>query len=309
MQSKKRVLGKGLGALLPNRGANAATEHIVAAATAPHEESSPLGELVQEIPITAIQPNPQQPRLHFSEEALEELAASIRSHGVLQPILVSQRGVRYVLIAGERRWRAAQRAGLETIPAIVREVSERESLEYTLIENLQREDLNPIEEARAYNTLMVNFGLTQEQVAARVDKSRPAVANALRLLNLPEDIQAHVEAGRLSAGHARALLTLPTAEEQRHWCKVALRRGLSVRQLENKIQHHLSRSSRPKARTSRSAATDAPALAELRNRFEEILGCRVQISMSGTNSGKVEIYFTSLDELDRIKEAMGIQEE
>ncbi len=308
MQSKKRPLGKGLAALLPNKSSSSATEHIVAAATSPHDHSEPPQETIQQIPVAAIQPNPQQPRMRFSEEGIEELAASIRTHGILQPVLVTKRGNSYWLIAGERRWRAAQRAGLESIPAIVREVSDRESLEYALIENLQREDLNPIEEARAYNALMVNFGLTQEEVAACVDKSRPAVANALRLLNLPDDIQADVEAGRLSAGHARALLALPTADEQRHWRKVTLSRGLSVRQLENEIQHHLSRKTSHRPRAKRPSVADAAALSDLRNQFEDALGCKVLITMSGPSSGKVEIHFSTLDELDRIKEAVGIHD-
>lgn len=308
MQSKKRALGKGLSALLPQKPASA-PEHIITAATAPHHEpDTPTGAHVLQLPTEALTPNPLQPRHTFDDSALEELAASVKTHGVLQPILVTKQDNRYVIIAGERRWRAAQRAGLPTVPAIVRDVSNLQALEFALIENLQREDLNPIEEARAYQVLADDFGLSQEQIAERVNKSRPAVANALRLLNLPPDIQADIEAGLLSAGHARALLALPSEEEQRRWRDTVLAQGLSVRELEQAIQRSLERTPRPKPRKRQADNLPEPALRALRERFEEVLACRVQISMSGADRGKVEIYFSSLDELDRIKEALGIGE-
>jgi ParB family chromosome partitioning protein len=308
MQSKKPALGKGLSALLPPRQPSSAPEHIIAAATGPHAEPPPEKDRVLELAIDAITPNPFQPRQQFDETALDELAASIRAHGLLQPVLVTRRQNQWVLVAGERRWRAAQRVGLSTIPAIAVEISEREALEIALVENLQREDLNPIDEARAYRVLIERFGLTQDEVATRVEKSRPAVANALRLLNLPPDIQADVEAGRLSAGHARALLALPTARDQRQWRDLTLKRGLSVRELESLIQKQQARPPKARQRTGKPASATDGAVDDLRQRFEEALACKVHIAMSGPDRGKVEIYFTSLDELDRIKEALGIQE-
>jgi len=305
MQSKKKPLGKGLSALLPQKpvATSDATEHLIAAATAPRDSSE--ADRVHHLRVADIRPNPHQPRQHFDEAALEELAASIRTHGLLQPVLVTRKHNSWVLVAGERRWRAAQKAGLEVIPALVVHPTEREELEYALVENLQREDLNPLEEARAYAVLMERFGLSQEEVAERVEKSRPAVANALRLLKLPEDIQQNVENGTLSAGHARALLALPNDEERRHFRDLVIERQLSVRELEQLIHKHLQRKPRRKEmRTPRTSQQHS--LDDLRARFEEVLACRVQITMTNPDRGKVEIYFSSLDELERIKEALGV---
>lgn len=305
MQSKKKPLGKGLSALLPQKpvATSDATEHIIAAATAPRDSSE--ADRVHHLRVADIRPNPHQPRQHFDEGALDELAASIRTHGLLQPVLVTRKNNAWVLVAGERRWRAAQKAGLEVIPALVVNPTEREELEYALVENLQREDLNPIEEARAYAVLMERFGLSQEEVAERVEKSRPAVANALRLLKLPTDIQQSVENGTLSAGHARALLALPSEEEQRLFRDLVIERQLSVRELEQLIHKHLQR--KPRRKETRSPRTSHQySLDDLRTRFEEVLACRVQITMTNPDRGKVEIYFSSLDELERIKEALGV---
>jgi len=305
MQSKKKPLGKGLSALLPQKpvATSDATEHIIAAATAPRDSSE--ADRVHHLRVADIRPNPHQPRQHFDEGALDELAASIRTHGLLQPVLVTRKNNAWVLVAGERRWRAAQKAGLEVIPALVVNPTEREELEYALVENLQREDLNPIEEARAYAVLMERFGLSQEEVAERVEKSRPAVANALRLLKLPTDIQQSVENGTLSAGHARALLALSSEEEQRLFRDLVIERQLSVRELEQLIHKHLQR--KPRRKETRSPRTSHQySLDDLRTRFEEVLACRVQITMTNPDRGKVEIYFSSLDELERIKEALGV---
>jgi len=305
MQSKKKPLGKGLSALLPQKpvATSDATEHIIAAATAPRDSSE--ADRVHHLRVADIRPNPHQPRQHFDEGALDELAASIRTHGLLQPVLVTRKNNGWVLVAGERRWRAAQKAGLEVIPALVVNPTEREELEYALVENLQREDLNPIEEARAYAVLMERFGLSQEEVAERVEKSRPAVANALRLLKLPTDIQQSVENGTLSAGHARALLALSSEEEQRLFRDLVIERQLSVRELEQLIHKHLQR--KPRRKETRSPRTSHQySLDDLRTRFEEVLACRVQITMTNPDRGKVEIYFSSLDELERIKEALGV---
>jgi len=305
MQSKKKPLGKGLSALLPQKpvATSDATEHIIAAATAPRDSSE--ADRVHHLRVADIRPNPHQPRQHFDEGALDELAASIRTHGLLQPVLVTRKNNGWVLVAGERRWRAAQKAGLEVIPALVVNPTEREELEYALVENLQREDLNPIEEARAYAVLMERFGLSQEEVAERVEKSRPAVANALRLLKLPTDIQQSVENETLSAGHARALLALSSEEEQRLFRDLVIERQLSVRELEQLIHKHLQR--KPRRKETRSPRTSHQySLDDLRTRFEEVLACRVQITMTNPDRGKVEIYFSSLDELERIKEALGV---
>ncbi len=306
MQSKKRALGKGLAALLPTKTDSAATEHIIAAATEPAVAPAADRETTAMLPVDALRPNPFQPRQQFDEAALDALAASIRERGLLQPVLVTRRQGEWVLVAGERRWRAAQRAGLKNIPAIVLELTDQEALELALIENLQREDLNPLEEARAYRVLIERFGLSQEEVAARVDKSRPSVANALRLLNLPEDIQADVESGRLSPGHARALLALPTHEAQRRWRDITIERQLSVRQLEAEIQRFRSRNAKSRPRKKLPGHAGDAAVQDLRRRFEEVLCCKVLIVLHGPDRGKVEIRFTSLDELDRIKEALGI---
>lgn len=311
MQSKKRALGKGLAALLPAKSpaiAQAPSHILQAATTSSSRDLHEDKEALLQLPVDAISPNPAQPRQHFEEAALEELAASIRSHGLLQPVLVSRRSDRWILVAGERRWRAAQRAGLETIPAIALDISDREALELALVENLQREDLDPLEEARAYRVLIDRFGLSQEEVAQRVEKSRSAVANALRLLSLPEDLQDELRAGRLSAGHARALLALESAEDQRAFAELIIREGLSVRQIERLIQKHLARPISSRRRKAGVRTSDDTHLRDLRQRFEEVLACRVDIKMTGPNCGKIEIQFSSLDELDRIRDILGVSD-
>ncbi|RMH26067.1 MAG: ParB/RepB/Spo0J family partition protein, partial [Candidatus Hydrogenedentota bacterium] len=221
-----------------------------------------------------------------------------------------RRDSKWVLVAGERRWRAAQLAGLEHIPAIELKLSDQELLEYALIENLQRENLNPIEEARAYQVLIERFGLTHEEVASRVEKSRPAVANTLRLLNLPEILQRDIEEGRLSAGHGRALLALPTDEERLQVRNEVLQKGLSVRDTEALVLRMLGEKTKAerKPRPRQRLAEDEFA-ERLRNRLEEVLACRVQVRVFDSQRGKIEIHYTSLDELDRICAQLGVADE
>ncbi len=243
------------------------------------------------IRVTEIEPNKAQPRKHFDEAALAELAASVAQHGVLQPLLVRPLpGGQYQLVAGERRWRAARMAGLQEVPAVVREMSEQEAAEIALIENLQRQDLNPMEEAQGYRTLMESYGLTQEETAKAVNKSRPAVANALRLLSLPGSIASLVQSGELSAGHARALLSFETKEQQEVAAKAAVSQGLSVRALENMAK---------KARTPRGERTHTrrdPFFDEVELALAEHLGRKIKVSAK-ENAGVLEIEFYGKDDL------------
>src|SRR6266849_1323910 len=215
--NQKKVLGRGLGALIPQRG-----------------DVDPLRDGLAQIPITQITPNPYQPRKAFNEASIEELARSVREHGIVQPIVVTRTSdSHYRLIAGERRLRAAQRAGLQTVPAVIKELlKEGDSLQIALIENIQREDLNPIEEATAYHQLHQEFGLTQEEISRRVGKERSTVANFLRLLKLPESVKKLLASGQLSMGHARALLALESAKKQEQLADRVVRRNLNVRQTE-----------------------------------------------------------------------------
>lgn len=281
---RRRGLGRGLGALIPGGGEENQEPHAAAQ------------ERVIQVPIAAIRANPRQPRKEFNDESLEELARSIREHGILQPVLVCQQDGAYKLIAGERRFRAAQRAGLRTIPAIVRTADARASLELALIENLQREDLNPIEEARAYQQLLEDFGLTQAEIAERVGKSRPAIANSLRLLQLPPDLQTAVAARRITAGHARALLAAGGAQEQRHLAQRLLSSPTSVR-----VAEQLSRSAK------QDTSTVTPDWAAAEDALRRALGLKVRLSRRRDGSGKLEIEYPSLEALNRLLERLGVQ--
>lgn len=251
--------------------------------------------------VTHIVPNRFQPRRTFGEEALEELATSIAEVGVLQPLIVTPRsdGDGWELISGERRWRAAQRAGLARVPVVVREVDEREMLEIALIENLQREDLDPIEEARGYRQLLEEFGLTQAELAGRVGRSRPAVANALRLLELPEPVRKRVEEGALSAGHARTLLGLEDRERIVEIAQRVIDRGLSVRQLERlvKRENAAGEEDEPPAREVEAAELER---ARIEEGLQRSLGTRVRIHGGGNGKGRIEIAFYSIDDLERL---------
>ncbi len=270
----KKGLGKGLDALF----ADNATELDL---------STPVT-----LRLTEIEPNRGQPRKHFDEEALGALADSIKEHGVLQPLVVRPipGGGTYQLVAGERRWRAARMAGLSVVPVVIRELDDREATEIALIENLQREDLNPIEEAEGYQTLMQGFGLTQDEVSQRVGKSRPAVANALRLLNLPVPVLGMVENGRLSAGHARSLLSAEDPDKIGTLANEIVSKGLSVREIEKLLKRG---SNKPK----RAAAKEREVLAyEIETSLAQRLGRRIKV-VTGRNGGHIEVEFYDEEDL------------
>lgn len=286
--ARQAGLGRGLGALIP-----------------PELEQADQGEAVLvQLPIAAIVTNRHQPRKAFDEEALAQLTASVRELGVLQPLLVRPLGdQRYELVAGERRWRAAKRAGLPAVPAIVRSVDDTTSLEHALVENLHRQDLNPLEEAAAYQQLIEDFHLTHEQVATRVGKSRAAVTNSLRLFQLPPAIQRLVADRQLTAGHARALLGTPDRSFQEHLAGRAVSEGLSVRDVEDAVRARSGGDS-PEPSTTRSAAARparlrAPGLLELEELLSLYLETNVQVT-TGSRKGRVVIDFADLEDLERI---------
>jgi ParB family chromosome partitioning protein len=260
--------------------------------------SAPLtgSSAILEIPVAAISPNPLQPRKRFGDEALAELSASMKRSGVLQPVVVRRSGSGYQLIVGERRWRAARMAGLERIPALVRETADAEGLELALVENLLREDLNPIEEAEAYQRLLAEFGWTQEELAAKVGKDRSSVANGLRLLRLPAPIQDDLRAGRLAMGHARALLSLASEAEQLRLRDEILAHSWSVRTTEEGVQTR-------RVTVSRRVPRRSPDITALEDRLREALATRVRV-VGNERRGRIEIVYTSSDELDRLTETL-----
>ena len=263
------------------------------------------GEGSVSLPISQVEPGLNQPRKRFDPEALAELADSIREHGIIQPLTVRRLSSGYYqIIAGERRWRAAKQAGLDEVPAVIIEADDRKVMEIGLIENLQREDLNPAEEARGYQVLMEEYGMTQEQVAQRMGKSRPAVTNALRLLNLPEDLMALVEEGKLSAGHARALLGAPTPALQRQGARAVLDKGLSVRQTEALVKA-LQKEKKPKVRSEDMLAI---YLADLEKNLGSQLGRKVHIQHRG-KKGKLELEYYSEDDLETLLRLLNYTQE
>jgi ParB family transcriptional regulator, chromosome partitioning protein len=288
---RRPALGRGMAALLPNAPPPHAAAPVV---------SIVPGRTLLMLPVEAIERNPNQPRKRFEEAKLDELAASIREHGIVEPILVRKEGGRYRILAGERRWRAAQRAGLKEVPAVLREATEREAFELALVENLQRTDLNAIEEAEAYEVLVEDHGLTQEQIAERVGKDRSTVANALRLLKLPPDVRDLVRDGQLDMGHARALLGLEGAEAIRKVAGRAVREGLSVRATEALVRL-LSLKGRKKA----PAPPESPGIRALAQRLQRRLGARVRVVPKSAVAGRLEVEYTSLDELDGILAKIG----
>jgi ParB family chromosome partitioning protein len=257
-----------------------------------------------EVALDQIQPNSNQPRKSFESSGLEDLANSIRTSGVIQPVIVRRVPRGYQLIAGERRWRAARQAGLERIPAIVREATDAESLELALVENLLREDLNPMEEAEAYRNLLGQFGWTQEQLAQRIGRDRTSVANALRLLRLPDEIQDDLRAGRLTMGHARALLALTTTAEQLKLRDEILAHDWSVRATEDSIR--AAESAAPPRRTPRRRRGHSAELAALEQSLQRALMTRVVIS-GNERRGKIEVTYATADELERLAELLGAQ--
>lgn len=280
--ARRSGLGRGLDSLIP--------------AAAP-EPTTSVAATTDEVPVGDIDPNPHQPRSHFDEENLAALAASVREVGVLQPILVRPVGDRYELIAGERRWRAARRAGLSHIPVVVRAIDDAASLEQAVVENLHRQDLNPLEEAGAYQQLIEDFGLTQEDVARRVGRSRSAVANILRLFQLPPSVQRMVREAQLSAGHARALLATPDRSFQEALARKAVDKGLTVRQVEDAVRSRTE--STPPARPTEPGQTRPPGLLELEGLLSDRLDTRVSVSM-GAKKGRMVIDFADVEDLERI---------
>jgi ParB family chromosome partitioning protein len=280
-------LGKGLSALLgelpPAAEALAADERAV-----------------REIPVARCSPNPHQPRGRFDPEETRRLADSIRQRGLLQPILVTPDGAGgYRIVAGERRWRAAREAGLDTVPAVVRQVGPREMLELALIENLQRTDLNAIEEARGYQALVERFGLGHGEIAERVAKDRSTIANALRLLDLPREVQELVETGRLAMGHARALLGLDSAEDQVRLARATAAKGLSVRQVEALVRRARAGEDRPRSRTPRSRHVRS-----LEDELQRALATRVRIVESKGGGGMIQLSYSSAEEFERLRDLL-----
>ncbi len=290
---KRKVLGRGLETLLP-----AASRWVAAAATSPSTPAA--GEMVRELPVGQIDRNPYQTRLRLDEAALTELAESIKVSGVMQPVLVRPMdGGRFQLIAGERRWLACQRAGKTTVPAIVRQVSNEQAMEMTIIENLQREDLNPIEQARAYERLGREFGLTQEQMAHRTGKERSSVANFLRLLKLPKEVQALVEQDKISFGHAKALMSLDSPEAMLKLANRSVALSMSVRQVEATVQNIMN----PDPKRESSERQVDPNVRQAERDLESSLGVRVQIT-DRHGKGKIVIHYKSLEDFDRVLEAL-----
>ena len=275
---KKKGLGKGLGALLTD------------------EKSSIDSDNIKEIKIIDVEPNKSQPRKSFNEEKLEELADSIRQNGVITPILVQEApNGYYTIIAGERRWRAAKKAGLKEIPAIVKKLDNQKLFEISLIENLQREDLNPVEEAFGYKNLMEEYGLNQEEVAQKVSKSRSGIANSLRLLNLPKDVLNLLSEGAISVGHAKVLLSLTDDNGKLQLCSLTIEKNLSVRELEAEVKKYMT----PAKKETKENLNIKLAYEKIEKSIEDILGTKVKIS-GKKNKGKIQIDYYSAKDLERI---------
>ena len=286
----KKGLGKGLGALLSVDGI-------------PETQK----DSVVELKINDISPNSEQPRKRFNEEALQELADSIKENGVIQPIIVSKRGTGYRIVAGERRWRASRLAGMKVIPAIVRDLTDQQTMEQALIENIQRQDLNPLEEAFAMDNLMKEHGLTQEALAKKLGKSRPAIANTLRLINIDESLQDFIRNGDLSAGHARALLAITDKEEQKKAADVVMIKEMSVRETEEYVKKILNGT--PAApRKSREKGSNAIAVStkDVEHKLTAHYGTKVKLKLKDESKGKgsIVIEFYSYDDLDALLEMM-----
>jgi ParB family transcriptional regulator, chromosome partitioning protein len=291
VEKQRKALGKGLSALLPGRGAGPGAA-VAAAVAVPTTEPAPTT-----LPIDAIHPNPMQPRVVFQPDRLEELAASIRANGIIQPLIVRRHAGQYQLIAGERRWRASKIAGLTDVPVVIQEVADPLLLELALIENIQREDLNAIETAHAYERLGRELELSQEEIGRRTGKDRSSITNALRLLKLPTEVQLLLAEHRLSMGHARAVLGLPTAEQQIEVAEKAAAQGLSVRQVEALVQDLTS--DRPRTGHKKEAVADPNVRAAV-DELERALGTRVRIVELSEQRGRIEIEYYSQADLDRL---------
>src|SRR6266404_5352911 len=288
-------LGKGLGAL------------IGTPSTVPRMDGLDSGEKVHQVSLAHIVPSPLQPRKDFAHEPLQELIDSIRQHGIIQPLIVRRVGARIELIAGERRWRAAQEAGLTQVPVIIRSASDLEVLELSLIENLQRADLNPIEEAQGYARLANEFGMRQEDIALKVGRSRAAVANAMRLLDLHPQVQVWLAQDLLSVGHAKVLLALKAPEEQLLAAETVLRRNATVRSTERLVARQLGLGRGRRKRGTGEATTTPAAIEDLQNRLQQKLGTRVRIHHSDRR-GRIEIEYYGNDDLQRVVAALGLEQ-
>lgn len=290
-EQKRRVLGKGLSSLIPDTPAGDPLSAAVPAAPA-----APEGTALQVL-LDAIQPNPRQPRQHFAEADIDELADSIRQSGVLQPLLCrKEKNGRFTLIAGERRWRAARRVGLKTVPVILKEVPDDRLLEFALIENIQRDDLNPIETGKAFRSLVRDLGLTQAEVAQRIGKPRSSVANFLRLLDLPAEVQALLEEGALEMGHGKALAGLDDAALQVKLARQAANSRWSVREIENRV----ARLAEPPHNEGEGQARRDPNVAAAEKTASRALGSVVKIQIGRRGSGRIEIRFADAEDLDRV---------
>lgn len=303
MPQQKRGLGKGLGALIPSASSTAAADPGQRHAGLWEGQPDGVGAYFDEIPVGAITPNPRQPRQVFDEETLEELAASIGAVGLLQPVVVRKvMPGHYEIVMGERRWRACERAGLSQIPAIVRETPDDDMLRNALIENLHREQLNPLEEAAAYQQLLDDFSATHEELARKVGRSRPHISNTIRLLGLPPDVQKRVAAGVLTAGHAKALLGVDDLEAQERLARRIVAEGLSVRAAEEIVALGAQEAKAPRQAQTRPKPV-APALKDLADQLSDAFETRVKVEL-GQRKGKIVVEFASLDDLERIVKAM-----
>lgn len=297
-----RGLGKGLDSLIP-MGSGSSEKKAESKEENKESKDGKDGKATETIvKITQVEPNREQPRKNFDEDALQELADSIKQFGLLQPILVQDRKTHYEIIAGERRWRAAKLAGLKEVPVIIRDYTDQEIVEISLIENIQREDLNPIEEAQAYKRLLTEFNLKQDEVAERVSKSRTAVTNSMRLLKLCDEVQQMIIDDMLSTGHARALISIEDPEQQYTIAQKIFDEKLSVREVE-KLVKDLNKPQKPKKESKEDKSLDI-IYQDIEEKLKQTLGTKVEISSKGNGAGKLEIEFYNHDDLDRIIELL-----
>ena len=295
-----RGLGKGLDSLIPMGSVSSEKK---ADSKEENKESKDSKATETVVKITQVEPNREQPRKNFDEDALQELADSIKQFGLLQPILVQDRKTHYEIIAGERRWRAAKLAGLKEVPVIIRDYTDQEIVEISLIENIQREDLNPIEEAQAYKRLLTEFNLKQDEVAERVSKSRTAVTNSMRLLKLCDEVQQMIIDDMLSTGHARALISIEDPEQQYMIAQKIIDEKLSVREVE-KLVKDLNKPEKPKKESNKEDKSLDIIYEAIEEKLKQSLGTKVEISSKGNGAGKLEIEFYNHDDLDRIIELL-----
>ena len=298
--AKKNGLGKGLDSLITNKVNTAKTTTATTKPAVKKDEKVVEGILVN---INKVEPNREQPRKNFDEDALEELAESIKQFGLLQPILVQDRKTYYEIIAGERRWRAAKKAGLKEVPVIIKNLSEQEIVEISLIENIQRENLNPIEEAQAYKRLLTEFNLKQDEVAERVAKSRTAVTNSMRLLKLCDDVQQMVIEGMISTGHARALISIEDPEQQYNIAQQIFDEKLSVRDVE-KLVKNLNKPAKVSSKKETIDKSLEAVYQDIEENLKQKLSTKVSITSKGNGAGKLEIEFYSHDDLERLMDLL-----